>query len=99
MQAGEFYNIFNTKINITCKSGLKIFVSSRPVNAGCSFIETSQIENKYDYDRVIWRYAVTSVYLNFGIHFDTPLVLEPGANVSPPPVTPLLGRTVHGFQK
>jgi hypothetical protein len=52
MHAGEFYNIFNTKINtmqvkVFC---LETLVSSRPVNAGCSFIETSQIENKYDYD-------------------------------------------------
>lgn len=29
---------------------MEILFSLHPVNAGCSLIETSQIENKYDYD-------------------------------------------------
>jgi hypothetical protein len=50
MHASEFYNIFNTKINnMKVKAFcLESLGSSRPVHAGCSFIETSQIENKYD---------------------------------------------------
>jgi hypothetical protein len=52
MQAGEFFNILNTKINtmqvdVFC---LKTYVSLRPLNANCSFMEKSQNESKYDYD-------------------------------------------------
>jgi hypothetical protein len=99
MHAGEFYNIFNTKINtmqvkVFC---LETLVSSRPVNAGCSFIETSQIENKYDYD--IIRDNSEFSLLEFWDPFWRPLVLAPGANAlpTPPLVTPLHGRTAHGF--
>jgi hypothetical protein len=56
------------QIKVLC---LETLVSSRPVNADCSFNETSPIENKYD---VIMQseIAVSSVYLNFGIHFGAP---------------------------
>jgi hypothetical protein len=50
MRAGEFDNHFrqkNQKVKAFC---LETFVSSRPVNAYCSFIEMSQIENKCTYD-------------------------------------------------
>jgi hypothetical protein len=86
MHAGEFYNIFNTKINTV---HVKVFawklVSSRPVNADCSFNETSQIENKCDNDIIRDKMSVSSTYFNFEIHLGAPLVLAPRANALPTP--------------
>lgn len=82
------FTTFSIHKSTPCKSKLiNTLVSSRPLNAGCRFIETLQSENNYDYD--IGLITVSSVYMNSGIHFSTPSVLEPGANALH---TPLLGR-------
>jgi hypothetical protein len=49
MRAGEFRSILNQYTIQVQDFCLETLVSSRPVNAGCSFIETSQIKNKRDY--------------------------------------------------